>query len=61
MKYKPETYFTSVEKDDFPLWKHINGYVTVVSVELQQMLQYLSKWEIKHVMLLLTLEQLEVL
>ena len=32
MKYKPETYFTSVEKDDIPLWKHIKGYVTVVSV-----------------------------
>ena len=32
MGYKPETYFTSVEKDDIPLWKHIKGYVTVVSV-----------------------------
>ena len=32
MGYKPETYFTSVEKDDAPLWKHIKGYVTVVSV-----------------------------
>ena len=32
MKYKPETYFTSVEKDEIPLWKHIKGYVTVVSV-----------------------------
>ena len=32
MGYKPETYFTSVEKDDVPLWKHIKGYVTVVSV-----------------------------
>ena len=33
MGYKPETYFTSVEKDGIPLWKHIKGYVTVVSVE----------------------------
>ena len=32
MGYKPETYFTSVEKDDIPLWKHIKVYVTVVSV-----------------------------
>ena len=32
MGYKPETYFTSVEKDDVSLWKHIKGYVTVVSV-----------------------------
>ena len=32
MGYKPETYFTSIEKDDTPLWKHIKGYVTVVSV-----------------------------
>ena len=32
MGYKPQTYFTSVEKDDIPLWKHIKGYVTVVSV-----------------------------
>ena len=32
MGYKPETYFTSVERDDIPLWKHIKGYVTVVSV-----------------------------
>ena len=29
---KPETYFTSVEKDGVSLWKHIKGYVTVVSV-----------------------------
>ena len=32
MGYKPETYFTSVEKDDIPLWKCIKEYVTVVSV-----------------------------
>ena len=32
MGYKPETYFTSVEKDDVPLWRHIKEYVTVVSV-----------------------------
>ena len=32
MNYQPETYFTSVEKDDIPMWKHIKGYVTVVSV-----------------------------
>ena len=32
MGYKPETYFTSVEKSETPLWKHIKGYVTVVSV-----------------------------
>ena len=32
MGYKPETYFTSVEKDDIPLWRHIKGNVTVVSV-----------------------------
>ena len=32
MCYKPETYFTLVEKDDIPLWKHVKGYVTVVSV-----------------------------
>ena len=32
MGYKPETYFISVEKDDIPLWRHIKGYVTVVSV-----------------------------
>ena len=32
MGYKPEKYFTSVEKDDISLWKHIKGYVTVVSV-----------------------------
>ena len=32
MGYKPETYFTSVERDDIPLWKHIKGYVTVISV-----------------------------
>ena len=32
MGYKPVTYFTSVEKDDIPLWKHMKGYVTVVSV-----------------------------
>ena len=32
MNYKPETYFTSVERDDIPLWKHIKGYVTVVYV-----------------------------
>ena len=32
MGYKPETYFTSVKKDDMPLWRHIKGYVTVVSV-----------------------------
>ena len=32
MNYQPETYFTSVEKDDVPMWKHIKGYVTIVSV-----------------------------
>ena len=32
MRYEPEIYFTSVERDDIPLWKHIKGYVTVVSV-----------------------------
>ena len=32
MGYKPETYFTSIEKNDIPLWKHIKGYVTVISV-----------------------------
>ena len=32
MGYKPETYFTSVENNDIPLWKHIKRYVTVVSV-----------------------------
>ena len=32
MNYQPETYFTSVEKDNIPLWKHIKGYITVVSV-----------------------------
>ena len=32
MGYKPETYFTSIERNDIPLWKHIKGYVTVVSV-----------------------------
>ena len=32
MGYKPDTYCTSVEKDDIPLWRHIKGYVTVVSV-----------------------------
>ena len=33
MDYNPETYFTSVERDDIPLWKHIKGYVTVLSGE----------------------------
>ena len=32
MGYKPETYFTSVERDDNTLWKHIKGYVTAVSI-----------------------------
>ena len=32
MNYQPETYFTSIEKDNIPMWKHIKGYVTVVSV-----------------------------
>ena len=27
-----QRHFISVERDDIPLWKHIKGYVTVVSV-----------------------------
>ena len=32
MGYKSETYFTSVEKDYIPLWRHIKGYAMTVSV-----------------------------
>ena len=60
MGYKPETYFTLVERDDIPLWKHIKGYVTVVSVGIPQMLQYLYRWENQNSMLSVILEQLEM-
>ena len=59
MNYQPETYFTSIEKDDIPMWKHIKGYVTVVSVGTATDAAVPIQ-EILNIMLLLTLEQLEV-
>ena len=61
MNYQPETYFTSIEKDDIPMWKHIKGYITVVSVgTATDAAVPIQVGNISIIMLLLTLEQLEV-
>ena len=32
MKYDPDSYLTTVEDKEPPMWKHIKGYITEVKV-----------------------------